>query len=65
MVICSLANSLDLVREDYRFCPECGRETEVNATPLFGTWYAEVNCPDCGFLSEVELDPPNEAEVRY
>ena len=60
-----LATALDLVKDKYTDCPDCGASTEVEPESLFGTWFAVISCPNCGYLVEIELNPRNEAAIRY
>jgi hypothetical protein len=60
-----LATALDLIKMDYGDCPECEAATTIEPECFLGGWFAVVTCPDCGHVVEIELNPPNEAEVRY
>jgi hypothetical protein len=59
-----LQTPLEAAIEKYKVCNACEGKTVFVFVPS-ESLDVEVTCLECGEFSEIALNPPNEAEVRY
>jgi len=62
-----VASAIELIASDNRECPDCGCGTEVDEHPFQyrDGWFVRIDCPECGWTDEIEVDSRNEASIRY
>lgn len=61
----ALMSEFEMICQKYGKCPECNSNTTIEPLWAYDYWLARIDCLDCYWGIEIELEPHNEAAVRY